>query len=174
MQNVTEDLNQVINIWIKELEQYNFDHLCAKPSPNNWSLGQVCMHLIKDSNYYIEQIKVCVSTNNNANEEASHYAKKLFLNNDFPDKIIEGAPANSHMPQPDTKEQLIKLLMKLKDEIHDVEILISKSLCKGKTKHPGLGYFNANEWLQFAEMHFRHHLRQKKRIDDFLKINNTN
>ena len=27
----------------------------------------------------------------------------------------------------------------------------------GKTKHPGLNYFTAKEWLQFAEMHLRHH-----------------
>ncbi|HEV9036934.1 MAG TPA: hypothetical protein VGQ51_09945 [Puia sp.] len=35
----------------------------------------------------------------------------------------------------------------------------------GKTRHPGLHYFNSLEWLQFAEMHMRHHFRQKKRID---------
>ena len=49
-------------------------------------------------------------------------------------------------------------------------ILMTARKYKGKTKHPGLGYFSAEEWLQFAEMHFRHHLRQKKRIDEFLKM----
>jgi hypothetical protein len=48
-------------------------------------------------------------------------------------------------------------------------IKITESPFGGKTKHPGLGYFSAHEWLQFADMHFRHHLRQKKRIDDFLE-----
>ena len=38
----------------------------------------------------------------------------------------------------------------------------------GKTKHPGLGYFDAREWLGFAEMHMRHHLRQKERIEKCL------
>jgi hypothetical protein len=52
-----------------------------------------------------------------------------------------------------------------------VEKIISKTLFKGKTKHPGLNYFTAKEWLQFAGMHLRHHLKQKKRIDDFLKNN---
>jgi hypothetical protein len=41
----------------------------------------------------------------------------------------------------------------------------------GKTKYPGLNYFTAKEWLQFAGIHLRHHLKQKKRIDDFLKNN---
>lgn len=57
--------------------------------------------------------------------------------------------------------------------MNNVEMLISKSPFKGKTKHPGLDYFSAIEWLQFAEMHLRHHLRQKKRIDHFLKIRNS-
>jgi len=166
-----EDLNHTIDIWIKELEQYDFTRLCAKPSPNGWSLGQVYTHLIDQAKYYIEQIKICVSTNDNALEEASPGAKKMFLNNEFPDEIIEGPLTNSHIPQPGSKEQLMSDLMNLKDEINNVEILISKSPFKGKTKHPGLKYFSANEWFQFAEMHFRHHLRQKKRIDDFLKIN---
>ena len=47
---------------------------------------------------------------------------------------------------------------------------IANSKSKGKTKHPGLNYFNANEWLQFAEMHLRHHLKQEKRIEEFLKL----
>ncbi|MEJ7680619.1 MAG: DinB family protein [Segetibacter sp.] len=163
--------NHTIDIWINELEQYDFLQLGAKPSPKSWSLGQVYMHLIDDTTYYIEQIKICVSTNDNVIEEASPGAKTMFLNNDFPDEIIEGAPANFYIRQPDNKEQLMRCLMNLKDEINNVEILISKSPFKGKTKHPGLNYFNANESFRFAEMHFRHHLRQKKRIDDFLKIN---
>ncbi len=50
-----DDFNHTIDIWIKELKQYDFIQLCAKPSPKSWSLGQVYMHLIEDTNYYIEQ-----------------------------------------------------------------------------------------------------------------------
>jgi hypothetical protein len=53
-----------------------------------------------------------------------------------------------------------------------MNVTILKSPFHGKTKHPGLGFFNANEWLQFAEMHLRHHLKQKERIEEFLKIRN--
>jgi len=47
-----------------------------------------------------------------------------------------------------------------------------KSSFHGKSKHPGLGFFSASEWFQFAEMHLRHHLKQKERIDRFLQIKN--
>jgi hypothetical protein len=61
-------------------------------------------------------------------------------------------------------------LLQVKDEINNLTILISTNWRWGKTKHPGFGYFSAHECLQFADMHFRHHLRQKKRIDDLLAI----
>ena len=95
----------------------------------------------------------------------------MFLNNDFPDAILEGPPSNAFTPQPESKDQLLTELLQLKDEMTKAEALIAASQFNGKTKHSGLGYFTASEWMQFAEMHFRHHLRQKKRLDDFLKKN---
>ena len=166
-----EDFNNTIDFWLDELNRYTYSSLCTKPSSNSWSIGQLYLHLINDTRYYLEQINICLSNNDNKNEEASSVGKQLFLNNAFPDEIIEGAPSNAFIPQPDNKEQLRNGLIDLKDEINKAGLLISSSTYKGKTKHPGLNYFNANEWLQFGEMHFRHHLRQKKRIDDFLKSN---
>jgi hypothetical protein len=159
-----------IDIWLNALEQYDFSQIRAKPTPTSWSLGQVCMHLVNETNYYLGQIKVCVTTNDNSNEEATPIGKMMLLNNEFPDEIIEGPPSNFFTPQSDSKEDLVNKLVNLKDEISKAARLISESSFKGKTKHPGLNYFNASEWYQFAHMHFRHHLRQKKRIEDFLKI----
>ena len=34
-----------------------------------------------------------------------------------------------------------------------------------KTKHPRLGYLNADQWLRFIEIHLKHHLKQLKRIE---------
>jgi hypothetical protein len=166
---LVEDVNHTIDTWITALEQYSFVQLCIQPSPGSWSLGQVYMHLINATGYFITQAKTCLSNNDHATEEASPAAKAMFLRNDLPDKIIEGPPSNALTTQPNSKQQLITGLMNLKDELTAVDALISESPFNGKTKHPGLHYFNAQQWLQFAEMHLRHHLRQKKRIDDYLK-----
>ncbi|TKK72024.1 DinB family protein [Ilyomonas limi] len=168
-----EDFKRTTNTWIQALAQYNFVQLCTKPSPGSWSLGQVYMHLLETTGYFIKQVTICSSTNDYATEEATDAAKLMFLHNSFPDKLLSGPPSNAHTPQPANKEQLTNGLMKLTDEFRNVETLISNNLYNGKTKHPGLGYFNAREWLQFTEMHFRHHLRQKKRIDVFLKTDNN-
>ena len=112
-----------------------------------------------------------MSSDDHSDEPPSNEGADMFANNEFPDKVIEGPDTNVDILQPNSKEELKNALWLIKDEINSLDTLIPNSHYKGKTKHPGLGYFSASEWLQFADMHFRHHLRQKKRIDDFLKIN---
>lgn len=166
-----DDFNHIVDSWINGLERYHFTQLYIKPSPDGWSLGQLYRHLIDDTNFYMDQIRICISTNDHADEDASPAAKNMFSNNEFPDERIEGAPSNSSIPQPASKEQLSVSLEKIKNEMNRLATLMAASKYKGKTKHPGLNYLNAHEWLQFAEMHFRHHLTQKKRLDEFLKMN---
>lgn len=163
-----DNLNHTINFWIAQLQHYSFNQLCAKPAPQSWSLGQMYMHLISDTNFYIDQINECIKSNDNATEEATAAGKTMLLNNSFPDEIIEGNPANAYLPQPNSKEQLTSDLHQIKLAVQNINKQIINGAVAGKTKHPGLGYFGVNDWLQFADMHFRHHLRQKKRIDDFL------
>lgn len=94
----------------------------------------------------------------------------MFVNNSFPDEKLSN-PANINIPQPKSKENLLQLLTRLKTEMNNAASQMLTTKLKGKTKHPGFNYFNAAEWLQFAEMHFRHHLKQKKNIEEFLKLN---
>ena len=115
-----------------------------------------------------------MSSGDHSHEQALPDGAAMLTNNEFPDTIIEGPDTNTDIPQPNNIEDLKKALAQLKDEISSLALLISNSHYKGKTKHPGLGYFSAHDWLQFADMHFRHHLRQKKRIDEFLRVNQIN
>jgi hypothetical protein len=167
---LSKDFNPTLDLWIKAVEQNNFDRICAKPAPTSWSLGQVCKHLIDATSYYLQQATICLTTSDHPDEEMTPNAKTMFRNNEFPDELIEGPTTNADTPQPDSKEELLHKLLKLKEELNQVAGLISTSTSNGKTKHPGLHYFNAMEWFQFADMHLRHHLRQKKRIEEFLKI----
>lgn len=167
----SEDIKNTIDIWVKDIEQYSFEQLCTKPSRNSWSLGQVCIHLIDSTNYFLEQIAICLSNNENASEEMTENAKTMFLNNEFPNDLIEGPSSNNNTSQPISKEEILSSLAKIRETIIYYETQIINSKFYGKTKHPGLNYFNAIEWLQFTEMHHRHHLRQRDRIKTCLKLN---
>jgi hypothetical protein len=52
--------------------------------------------------------------------------------------------------------------------MHETEQKLSSASEIPKTAHPAFGFLNAREWFHLIEMHFRHHLRQKKRLDRFL------
>lgn len=170
----TEVFDQTITSWIKGLDHYTLAELHSKPSPASWSLGQVYSHLIANTRYYIEEAKIGLRSDDHWHEPALPEGAVMLANNAFPDTIIEGPDTSTDIPQPHSKEELKTALLQIKDEMTNVLMLISNSHHKGKTKHPGLGYFSAHDWLQFADMHFRHHLRQKKRIDKFLIADQTN
>jgi hypothetical protein len=164
-----DNFNRTIDLWIDALLPYDQQQLHAKPDATSWSIGQMYKHLIDDTSFYIEQIKACLSTNGNQDEEASPFAKIILANNDFPNEVIKGAPGNAFIPQPDTKEELTNELARIRKQMNELAAIVENAPSTGKSKHPGFNYLSGNEWLQLAEMHLRHHLRQKKRIDDFLR-----
>ena len=105
---MVQNINNTMDSWIKELDHYSFERLMIKPAPDSWSLGQLYIHLIEASNYFIRQIKLCLSTNDNANGESRPEAKSMFMNNDFPDVLLPGPPSNALTAQPQSKEQILE------------------------------------------------------------------
>lgn len=167
---ITEELEKSISVWIAALDDYTIDKLLLKPDPESWSMGQVFMHLIEETRYYMGEIETCLLNGENANGEMIDEAKQTFANNEFPNVRVIGDPLiAAQVPQPVSISQLKTDWQSLKHDILQLAKRATASGSKGKTRHPGLGYFSALEWLQYAEMHLRHHLRQKKRLDETLK-----
>jgi len=156
-----QQFNETITTWIDALDDYTLEQLHQLPSPHSWSLGQVYRHIIDDTNWFIEQIHAAIQSNEHCDKEMHDDAKMIFKNNSFPDIQIDGPATNTFIPQPESREELQHRLETIKDEVNRLDF----THIHGKTPHPGLAFFNALEWLQFAEMHMRHHLRQKRRID---------
>lgn len=167
---IKEDFIATIDTWIDDLDHYDFGQLCTQPTINSWSIGQVYIHLIEATEYFFEQIPICLSSDDNADKEMSPKAKSMFESNEFPNMMIEGPKSNDDTCQPYSRDEILSSFEVMKASVIDMDKLISNGPFNGKTKHPGLGYFSAMEWFQFAEMHFRHHLRQKSRVEAFLNL----
>ncbi|CEJ70078.1 hypothetical protein BN1195_02381 [Chryseobacterium oranimense G311] len=92
----------------------------------------------------------------------------MLLQNSFPDIKIKG---NSYIPVNDsifintTKKDLILLL----ERSRVLWKRINNENISGKAEHPGFSYLSPMEWYQFAEMHIRHHIQQKKEIENKIK-----
>ncbi len=163
-------LNHTIDTWIDALQDCDPAYLLEKPDGESWSLGQVFMHLLNETGYYIEQMEHCLENDGNESGQMDERAKLMFANNELPDKKIKGDPESTDkITQPESKTGLLQQMLELKIQLISLCKRINDGKSAGKAKHPGLGYFDAEEWLRFADMHLRHHLRQKKRIEEALK-----
>ncbi len=161
------NFNTTIDTWIAWLEKYTLAQLRTQ-IPNSWSLGQVYMHLIAETQWFVEQMQEAVNTSANTGKTMSENGTAMFANNSFPDIRIV-TPSTAVIEQPQSKAEVSKQLHHIRDEVNNLFATHDLAIAKGKTQHPGLGYFSALEWLRFAEMHLRHHYRQKQRIDAVLK-----
>jgi DinB superfamily len=166
---LNHSLQQSFTTWIDALSDYDLEDLQKQPEAGSWSMGQLYVHLVQSSRFFLDQVKTCNSNNDNADQQHAPAAIAIFTNNELPDMRIEGPPSNKTTPQPNDKERLVRSLTALRDEFEAARINAADSTFKGKTLHPGLKYFNAEEWLKFTDIHLRHHLRQKQRIDEFLQ-----
>lgn len=160
--------NETIQKWIDFLDDYTLEMLCQKPDDKSWSLGQVYTHITDDTAWFVEQMAAAMQTNANSEKEMHKNARVMLENNAFPDIMIEGPATNTYIKQPESKDEVIEKLLKIKAEVNNLYASFDLTKSTGKTRHPGLLYFNTLDWLQFAEMHLRHHFRQKRRIDEKL------
>jgi len=166
---IFQSLHQTITSWEKHLEHYSLEQLCMKPGKNSWSLGQVYIHLLDTViDYNFPQIEICISGNRGAKGKKSEEGSGVFAANGFPDKKLKGPPGKAP-DQPESIDQIKKGLKQVKKTLAILKEKIIASQYNGKTKHPGLRYLDAWEWMQFIDFHFRHHLRQKETIDRYLK-----
>jgi len=166
-----DDFNTTIDQWIAALRFYSLDNLLAKPAEQSWSMGQLYNHLLNETNYFVLQMAECAASDAYANEQMSDEGKQMFDANRFPDqKIVGNLEAAGRVPQPKNITSLRNDMLDLRRRMNEQWKMIANSNSPGKTQHPGLGFFNAMQWFQFSDMHMRHHFRQKKRIEDWLKI----
>lgn len=159
---------QTLQIWQSALDRYSESALTITPHVG-WSAGQLYLHLIDSTNWFFDQAEACIGNTNAQQEQMKDAAKRMFVDNSFPDIKIKGDPrVNDTLPQPVSKAYLLVELSKLRMRANALQERLATNPVFGKTAHPGLGYFNPTEWLQYSEMHMRHHLQQKERIDSLI------
>lgn len=168
MQSITPNIllhqfNKTIDLWISWLNDYSFEQLCTSPKQDEWSLGQVYVHLIRDSNYYVEQMKEAILPDKDHHQEMNEIAKEMFEKNSFPDALLKN-PFAELIKAPAGKEEVQNGLLLIKDSVNKLFDLTDIFFKNGKSAHPGFGFFTSLQWLQFMEMHFRHHIKQKEKI----------
>ena len=176
--------DQTITQWIDFLDQYTLQQLLQEPEPDAWSLGQVYIHLLDNIRWQLDQAKASLSSDANKEKDMYEDAKAMFARGGFLNIQIKGPFTGVFIRQPESVEELKTAFLGFREESQALLGAAASGAsvstsgasasadggapARGKAKHPGLGYFNAGEWIQFSEMHMRHHFHQKRRIDQAL------
>ncbi|WP_028543775.1 DinB family protein [Paenibacillus taiwanensis] len=163
------EIRQSLRQYELELDYYSTEQLTAVPLVGSWSIGQVYKHLIDSTlRFHLRAIEQCAA------EKAAGGAKTevgevIYKGGAFPPIKIKVPDSADYTPlQPADRQQLIDGLRQVSIELDAALITAAGSDPQSKVEHPGLGWLNAEEWLQLVRMHFHHHLRQKAELDTAL------
>lgn len=163
----------LVQIWQRGFAKYNEEQFLRKPGEHEWSIGQVYIHLIQSAKFFhLKQIEQCTAQQGTVtNGEKKMPGKISFMLGMFLPVRIKVPPSPQYTPpQPKNKEEVAAKLRAIIVEVKNIIPIVERASPKNKTAHPALGYLNASEWYQLIRMHYRHHLRQKARLDKFLGV----
>lgn len=157
-----------VDYWINEINNYRYEQLIQKPSENSWSLGQVGIHLwMSAKGFFFKNAERCLNKDKAETGKGKNlYGWVVFTLGMMPPVKVKMPEKVAVEPkQPDSKEQLIARLEEVKKLSAEYIQRIPQSDPAFKTRHPFLGWLNTEEWITLCNLHFKHHLAQKKRIE---------
>ncbi len=182
---ILHQFSETVSEYIRELEDCSLDQLLWKPSEDEWSLGQMYMHLIGSAQFMqLRNAVLCLEPGGSRDipqAEKTETGKAVFKTGSFPPERIRVPPSPQYTPsQPESKEQLISGLRDTLRQMTEIEPRIAlafgtvprlqeepgKESVPYTVVHPRLGGLNALEWFQLIEIHYRHHVLQKIRLEN--------
>jgi hypothetical protein len=172
-QEVRDRLLPLFTHYSSELDRYSEEAFFWKPNKSAWSLGQMYEHLVFSTDkLFLPKIKNCLNqTRGDEEGEKTPAGEKIFRHGSFPPiKIKVPADWQTPDPVPKPRENYRQAFTRLAGEINAISPEVAADAGVYKTRHAVMGMLTALEWFQVLEMHFRHHLRQKKELDDFLDM----
>ena len=165
---VLREFEATAAIYREWLGKYGEDEFVREPEGGGWSIGQVYYHLVNGTRQYqLRQLALCLEGKATVVRGGKTFpGKVMFMLGSFLPVRITVPPSEAYTPkQPAGIASMKAGLDGLCQTMRDTAPLIAAAAPDMKASHRILGFLNAAEWYQLIEMHFRHHLRQKRRID---------
>jgi hypothetical protein len=172
-QETLASFERVAQTWIDAIDSYSDEQFGRKPSEEEWSIGQVYSHLTRAAAHFqLHNAEHCIAGTASRTEEGfNERGESVFQRGGFaPVKIKPPMQIPGVQPENDTKDGVRAGLESLVIRMRQLAPLVASADPARKTQHPGFGMMNAGHWYSLVEMHFRHHLLQKGRIDEWLGI----
>lgn len=170
-----QELKLTVERYLQELESLEMEQLLMKPNEDEWSIGQMMMHLIQSAQYmHLGNVDRCLGESKatlNPTAEKTANGRAAFELGSFPPIRIKVPASPEYTPkQPESKEKLTEGFRAVVARMKRTEPTLSEASEQNKILHPGFGALNAREWFLLVEMHYRHHLSQLERLKRELNL----
>jgi len=162
---IYQSISKIVAAYKDQLTKVNDDSFIIVPPIGGWSKSEVYSHIFDASLLSLIAMHNCIK--GDGESKSTHFAVKMIL-------LFGMLPPGKKYKVPKRLAERVKKinLFAAQQFMTDFELqlaklfpLIKNADPKVKTKHPRLGYLNAEQWLRFIEIHLSHHLKQLKRIE---------
>ncbi len=157
---------------LKELEYYGNSQFRKQTEASKWTIGQIYHHIIQGTyDYHFKAIHNCIEEKGGANKGGKTILGFLvFTFNSFP--IFKLKSAQNYTPiQIENTSKAQDMMFGYIKEMHKLALEIDKKgKSRYKVKHRNFGRLTAIEWYTLIEIHQRHHIKQKQRIDKIIRV----
>lgn len=170
---ILQSLKQSTLHYTKRVETLDLEQLRRQPAPEEWSLGQMLLHLAESALYtQLANARRCLEETSVSPETSglkTEIGEAFFQAGSFPPTRIRVPASPQYTPkQPEDKAQILAALESVIEKVQELEPRVARFPAGPTEPHPGLGNLNAQEWLKLTEMHYRHHLLQEERLAAWL------
>lgn len=166
---VLKSFENAVERYLAELKQLDMEQLHRKTDEEEWSIGQMYMHLIQSALFmHLPNIKQCLVQSEpsvHSNKGKTELGESVFEQGQFPAIRIKVPASPQYTPKsPENMEQLVEGLHQVIAGMREMEAVLRLSPVTDKIIHPSLGALDAQEWFLLIEMHYRHHFLQLDRL----------
>ncbi|MDR9855744.1 DinB family protein [Paenibacillus sp. VCA1] len=170
-----QDFEATVDRYLIELERIDMESLLAKTNEEEWSIGQMFVHLIQTAQFMqLQNADHCLAGSGAAvttTEDKTEIGRTVYESGSFPPVRVRVPASPQYTPhQPESKEQLIEGLRGVVERMKRTEPAVSQAPEQMKLPHPRFGPLNAKEWFLLVEMHYRHHFLQLDRLKNELSL----
>lgn len=162
--------------FLAELKELHMENVQRKWNEEEWSIGQMYVHLIQSAFMQMDNIEQCLTGTEltlNPTKEKTELGKVVFQQEHFPAVRIKVPASPNYTPQPpESMEYLVVGLHRVVERMRNMESVLHQAPVSNKIMHPSFGALNSNEWFMLIEMHYRHHFLQLDRLKTKLALDN--
>lgn len=165
---VLKSFELTVERYLAELTKLNMDKIHRKLNEEDWSIGQMYVHLIQSAFMHLHNVEQCLAGSEstfNPTKEKTEQGKIVFKLEQFPAVRIKVPTSPNYTPQPpESMEHLVEGLHSVVERMRNTESVLLQVPVSNKILHPAFGALNAQEWFMLIEMHYRHHFLQLDRL----------